>query len=33
MPQFGPSLMVVNYTSRAVNYAPRVFNYAPIEHL
>jgi len=29
MPQFGASLMGMNYAPRVINYAPRVINYAP----
>ncbi len=33
LPQFGATLMVVNYASRVISYAPRSVNYAPKEHL
>ncbi len=33
MPQFGASLMVVNYAPRVTNYALRVVNYAPREQV
>ncbi len=29
MPQFGASVIVINYAPRANNYAPRANNYAP----
>jgi hypothetical protein len=27
MPQFGESIMVINYAPRVINYAPNVFQY------